>query len=148
MTTVEAVLLPVGAELYAAPMQWVREVVAAPLVTPLATAPPAVLGLFNLRGEIVPLFDTCALLGVGTVGPVTFAAILQTPHGLAGLAATDFPQRALLDTPTGPSELSGTTGVYRIDRRAAVLLDLAILLTPDRFGAREPADPALALGAA
>ena len=50
----EAVLMPVGAELYAVPMESVREVVADPPITTLATAPPLVLGLFNLRGQIVP----------------------------------------------------------------------------------------------
>ena len=45
------------------PMDWVREVVAAPTLTRLVTAPSIVLGLFNLRGEIVALLDTAALLG-------------------------------------------------------------------------------------
>ena len=57
----ETVLLPVGDELYAVPMESVREVVADPPITTLATAPPLVFGLFNLRGQIVPLFDTAAL---------------------------------------------------------------------------------------
>jgi chemotaxis signal transduction protein len=142
----QAVLLPVGAELYAVPVEWVREVVAAPTVEPLVTAPPLVLGLFNLRGEIVPLFDTAALLGVGPAGPVTFAAVIHTPQGLAGLAATGLPQRALLDTPTGPSELPGTNGAYQLDQRVAVLLDPAVLLTPERLGGRAVPDTAARVG--
>jgi len=142
---VEAVLLPVGDELYAVPMESVREVVADPPMAMLATAPPLVLGLFNLRGQIVPLFDTAALLGVGAMGVVTFAAVMQTPEGLAGLAATGLPQRAVLETPTGPSELHGTAGVYRLGRRVAVLLDLAVLLTPGGPGGRDR-DAALPVG--
>ena len=65
MTTMQALLLPVGDDLYALPMDWVREVVAAPTVTRLVTAPSVVLGLFNLRGQIVALLDTAALLGNG-----------------------------------------------------------------------------------
>ncbi len=137
MSAVETVLLPVGAELYAVPMESVREVVADPPITTLATAPPLVLGLFNLRGQIVPLFDTAALLGVGAIGSVTFAAVVQTPEGLAGLAATGLPQRAILETATGESELAGTNGVYRLGRRVAVLLDLAALLPPGGLGTRE-----------
>jgi chemotaxis signal transduction protein len=114
-------------------MDWVREVVADPEVALLATAPAFVLGLFNLRGQIVPLFDTAALLGVGAVGQVKFAAVVETEYGLAGLAATDLPQRARLTTPTGPSELAGTNGVYEIDRRVVVLLDPEALLTPQRL---------------
>ena len=137
MSAVEAVLLPVGDELYAVPMESVREVVADPAITTLATAPPLVLGLFNLRGQIVPLFDTAALLGVGAIGSVTFAAVVQTPEGLAGLASTALPQRAVLQTATGESELTGTIGVYRLGRRVAVLLDLAALLPPGGLGARD-----------
>jgi chemotaxis signal transduction protein len=133
----EAVLLPVGAEVYAVPMESVREVVADPLITTLATAPRLVLGLFNLRGQIVPLFDTAALLGIGAVAAVNFAVVLQTPHGLAALAATALPQRVLLETMTGVSELPGTIGAYRLGRRVAVLLDLAALLTPGSPGGRD-----------
>ena len=81
--------------------------VAGPTVTPLATAPAVVLGLFNLRGEIVPLFDTAALLGVGHRHAGRFAAVVHTAHGPAALAATGFPQRADLGH-RRPSELRGT----------------------------------------
>jgi purine-binding chemotaxis protein CheW len=111
----------------------------------LATAPPRVLGLFNLRGQIVPLFDTAALLGIGSVGSVTFVAVVQTQEGLAGLAATGLPQRAMLQTAIGESELAGTIGVYRLGQRVAVLLDLAALLPPGGLGARDR-DVALPVG--
>lgn len=132
-----AVLLPVGAEWYAVPLDWVREVVAAPPVAVLVTAAPPVLGLFNLRGQIVPLFDTATLLGVGTVQTVGFAAVLQTPHGLAGLATTALPERVVLGRSTRPSELAGTSGTYELNRRVVVLLDPAVLLTPERLGDRD-----------
>jgi len=130
----QAVLLPVGADLYALPIDWVGEVVASPLVTQLVTAPPLVMGLFNLRGQIIPLLDTAALLGVGRIGTAMFAAVLRGPQGPAGLAATDRPQRAELDSPIGPSDLYGTTGMFRVDHRVAVLLDPALVLATDRIG--------------
>jgi chemotaxis signal transduction protein len=130
----QTVLLPVGDDLYALPVEWVREVVAAPFVTPLVTAPPLVLGLFNLRGEIVPLLDTAALLGVGKVGTVSFAVVLRFPQGPVGVATTEFPQRTLLDSTVGPTNLHGTAGAYRVGERVAVLLDPAVLLAPERIG--------------
>jgi purine-binding chemotaxis protein CheW len=145
MIGMQVVLLPVGAEWYAVPVEWVREVVAAPSVAPLVTAPAIVLGLLNLRGQIVPLFDTAALLGVGTVRSATFAAVLQTPHGQAGLATTALPQRAVLGAATRPSELPCTNGLYHLDRRVIVLLDLAALLTPERLNGRDR-DVALTIG--
>jgi chemotaxis signal transduction protein len=143
MTAVHALVLPVGADLYALPVDWVREVVAAPTVTRLATAPSVVMGLFNLRGQIVPLLDTAALLGLGTVETTAFAVVLNCPQGLVGLATTGFPQRRELGAPTGPSELPGTTGLYQLDQEVAALLDPAALLTPERVGGPESrSDPA------
>jgi purine-binding chemotaxis protein CheW len=129
---VQAVLLPVHEELYALPVRWVREVLTAPRITPLPTAPSEVLGLFNLRGEIVPLFDTAALLGIGTTDAVAFTVVLLGPQGPAGLATTAFPQRAVLDVPTGRSEHQGTAGTFRIGERVAVLIEPSALLAPDR----------------
>jgi purine-binding chemotaxis protein CheW len=139
----QALLLPVGGDLYALPVDWVREVIAAPTVTSLVTAPPVVLGLFNLRGQIVPLLDTRALLGLGTVGTTAFAVVVDCQQGPAGLAATDFPQRCLLDSSIGPSELPCTVGLYQLDDRVAALLDPAALLAPERVGGLEfRGDPA------
>lgn len=133
MTAVQALVLPVGSDLYALPVDWVREVVATPALTPLVTAPAMVLGLFNLRGQIVPLLDSAALLGIGLVQAAKFAVVVNCPEGPIGLAVTDFPQRGVLDTPVGPSELPGTSGLYRLDQRVAALLDPAVLLTAERI---------------
>ena len=133
MSDLQAVLLPVAEDLYAVPVGWVREVVAAPTLTMLVTAPPLVSGLFNLRGEIVPLLDTAALLGLGTVGPAAYVLVLRTGDGLVGLAATGLPRRVLLGPSSGPSELPGTTGTYPVDDQVAVLVDPAVLLASDRL---------------
>jgi chemotaxis signal transduction protein len=144
---VQTILLPIGAELYALPIDWVREVVAAPTVTRLATAPASVLGLINLRGEIVPLLDTVVLLGVGRCESIAFAVVVNTPHGPGALAATGFPQRAELDTQVTPSELPGTAGIHQFDRRAVVMLDPATLLTAERLGGHASHPAAMAIGA-
>ncbi|WP_454856477.1 chemotaxis protein CheW [Promicromonospora soli] len=143
MTGVHALLLPVGADLCALPVAWAREVVARPAITPLATAPPVVIGLFNLRGQIIPLLDTAALLGLGTVETAAFAVVVNGAHGLAALATTGAPERRMLDTPAGPSDLPGTTGLYQVGPQASALLDPAALLSPERVR-----DPATRLGLA
>ena len=137
MTAVQALLLPVEDDLYALPIDWVREVVAAPTVTRLVTAPSIVLGLFNLRGHIVALLDTAALLGIGRIATTAYAVVVNCPQGPAGLATTGIPERGVLDRPVGESELPGTSGLYRMDQRVAVLLDPASLLTPERVGGQE-----------
>jgi purine-binding chemotaxis protein CheW len=123
----DVVLLPVREELYAVPIGWVREVVTAPSLTRLVTAPPMILGLFNLRGEIVPLLDTAAMLGVGRAGPVAFAVVLDTLAGIVGLSADAFPTRRLLDTELGASQVGGGR-TFRVDDRLVVLVDVQGML--------------------
>jgi purine-binding chemotaxis protein CheW len=132
-------LVPVGPDLYAVPMDGVREVVRAPLLTRLPTAPALILGLFNLRGEIVPLLDTPALMGLSRLPGWSFAAVVRSSLGPAGLAATALPESATLGEPVGASEAPATAGTYavpplirrlegRLGRRLAVLLDIEELL--------------------
>ena len=136
MSSVEAVLLPVGTDLYALPIAGMREVIAAPAVTTLVTASPVVMGLVNLRGEIVPLLDLALLLGLGSPTQMRYVAVLNTSNGPVGLAASGLPERTLLVERTGPSVLAGTAGSFRVHDRVAVLLDLDVLLTADQLGER------------
>lgn len=136
MTDVAALILPVAPDLYALPLDHAREVVGRPAVTPLPTAPPVVRGLINLRGEIVPLLDTAMLLGIGTVSAVEFGVVATSPYGQVALAATDLPQHAVLDEAVGPSELPGTSGLYRLGQHVVALLDPEVLLTPDGLHGR------------
>jgi purine-binding chemotaxis protein CheW len=129
-----ALLLPVGDDTYALPLERVREVAVAPRVTELPTAPAVVLGVFNLRGEIVPLFDTGRLLGLRPLERGRYAVVLDTGHGAAGLAATDLPLTVRLSEAVGPSDIEATTETFLVgERRLAVALDVAALLSPARI---------------
>jgi purine-binding chemotaxis protein CheW len=137
----DAVLVPVGRDVYAVPIGWVREVVMAPQLTSLVTAPASVLGLLNLRGEIVPVLDTASLVGLGRTGEsLAFVVVLQTQVGPVGLGATAFPSRTILTDPLGSSELAGTAGTYRVDDAVAVLLDVDALLDSTAVASGEPVD--------
>jgi purine-binding chemotaxis protein CheW len=48
---------------YAVAIEHVREVLAAPLIEPVPGAPPGVLGVINLRGQIVTVLDLPRWLG-------------------------------------------------------------------------------------
>ena len=51
-------------EHFAFPMQQVREIVRPPAIVPVPLTPPAFLGLANLRGNVLPVMDLRALLGL------------------------------------------------------------------------------------
>jgi chemotaxis signal transduction protein len=129
-----ALLIPVGSDTYAVSLETVREVVVDPRVTELPTSPPVVRGVFNVRGDIVPLLDTGLLLGLRPVMEEPYAVLVETPHGTAGLVATDMPLTVRLNESVGHSDIDGTTETYLVaDARLAVALDVAVLLSPARI---------------
>lgn len=124
-----ALLIPVGADWYAVPLASIREVLEPRRITPLPEAPSSLLGVVNMRGEVVPVFDTGLLLGLAATGAEPAAiAVAHTSRGAAGLAATAVPVAETLGEGLGDSAL--THGLER--RRASVgpatLLDLEAAL--------------------
>jgi purine-binding chemotaxis protein CheW len=129
-----ALLIPVGTDTYAVSLDTVREVVVDPRVTQLPTSPPVVRGVFNVRGDIVPLLDTGLLLGLRACMEEPYAVLVETIHGTAGLVATDMPMTVRLNESVGHSDIEGTTETYLVaDARLAVALDVAVLLSPARI---------------
>ena len=62
------IVFATGAVRYALELRWVREVVNLGFVTNVPSAPPALGGVCNLHGTILPVIDLGALLG-GPLGP-------------------------------------------------------------------------------
>ena len=124
-------LIPVGPEWYVLPLARTREVVRAPVATRLPAAPSAVLGVFNLRGDLVPLLDTAALLGTGRLERSPCVAGVDTPHGPAGLAISG---DATALEPGVVLEIGEPGGPARVGERIVAPLDVDALLTPERIG--------------
>jgi purine-binding chemotaxis protein CheW len=61
----EVLLFDVGGQRFAVPLGAVREVFNLGPLTPVPTAPGAVAGVTNLRGQVVPVLDLALLLEVG-----------------------------------------------------------------------------------
>jgi purine-binding chemotaxis protein CheW len=130
-------MISIGADWYAIAMHAVQEVVSHPVVTEVPTGPDDLLGLINLRGEIVPLFDTAALLGLGPVGSISCGAVVLTRLGLAAFAATGDPEAVHLDEPVSPAEAVGALGTYAVGTRLATLLDVDATLASGSVGGRD-----------
>jgi purine-binding chemotaxis protein CheW len=131
-----ALLIPLGDDVYAIAMHRVREVVAAPMATQLPTGPSSALGVFNLRGEIVPLFDTAMLLGLGAGTSAPFAAVVESALGPAGLSASAAPQSADLGAPLATSDDSAGQVLYAVGERLVTLVDVDALLAPEHTAGR------------
>lgn len=89
--TVRALVVGDEAAPLAIAVHAVRSVVADPPLTPVPTAPPTVLGLANVRGEIVPVLDTGLLLGLDAVGRAAYVLVVDTARGPAGFAVPAMP---------------------------------------------------------
>lgn len=59
----EWVVFNLGAQTYALDVSLVREIVRPPHMEPMPHAPPTLVGMANLRGIVVPVFDIARLLG-------------------------------------------------------------------------------------
>lgn len=138
----QALVFVADGERFAVDLRAVREVVAGLTITPLAGAGPAVLGLVNVRGEIVPVFSpTDAPAAPGPERPDTrdgadrpdpadrrsaprFVVLVDAGHAIAGLASDDLPAVATLGNRLAPGRPTGTLGaVFHIGDATATVLD-------------------------
>jgi purine-binding chemotaxis protein CheW len=128
-----ALVLPIGDDRYGLDLLDVREVVPQPALTPLPGAPRAVLGVMNLRGDVVPVVDTAQLLGLGALDRVAFVAVAEADGGRAGLATDGEPETADLRERAGDAELPPASARYADGDGVVALLSLEELLAPDRL---------------
>lgn len=69
---------------YCAPLQAIKEIIAITSVAPLPNVPPYVLGLFNLRGQIISVIDMRAKLGLppSPVDPMKNSIVISQVESL------------------------------------------------------------------
>ena len=143
-----------GAEEYAVAIEYVREVLKAPPITEVPRAPAGILGVVNVRGEVVGVFDPRHRLGL----PVAEAAegtgrivIVDDGEGASGLlvdavaSVVRLPRGSVEPCPQGIGGASAEclAGIGRERSRLFTVLDLPALLrrgpAPERGGRREHA---------
>jgi chemotaxis signal transduction protein len=82
------IVFAIGAARFAVELRWVREVVTLGFVTAVPTAPPALGGVCNLHGTILPVLDVAALLDQAPGAPARQgdgAIVLEAEGVLCGL---------------------------------------------------------------
>ena len=104
-----------GGERYALPVDEVSEVGELGEVTPLPGSAPEVLGLRNLRGQVVPVVDLAAMLGVGGRAAPTRVVIAESGGRRAGLAVEGVDGVDELPDPSEESDSPLLAGAVLID---------------------------------
>jgi purine-binding chemotaxis protein CheW len=120
-------VVEVNSAYFALPMDSVRQVMRRPIVTHVPLPPPGLLGIVNVRGEIVPLLDTGVLTGTGSAAEPAFAILVQGAGEMLAVAAEKLPVRADFEEPVGPGTRPGELGLYSHDSHLVMLVDVEAL---------------------
>jgi chemotaxis signal transduction protein len=121
-------VLAANAAYFAVPMASVHQVLRHPLVTRIPLSPAGLIGVVNVRGEIVPLLDTGVLTGTGGLHEPPFAVLVSGAEEMVALAAEELPVATAFEEPVGPGAQPGELGVYSNGGRLVVLVDVEELV--------------------
>lgn len=128
------VRVAVDADSYALELLCVQEVVRLAPIVAMRGAAAAVLGVMNLRGRIVPVFDLGLWLGVGQVAPDEHSRIVVVERedeliGVLVSAVEDVVtlSRDRIEPPVPGADPGPTLGVARVGPSPTVLLDAGAL---------------------
>ena len=98
------VRLRVGRETYAVPIENVLEVAELGQLAVVPGAGPAVLGVRNLHGQVLPVFDFACVFGIPRDGQPPRILVAQQGGRLAGLAVDEVTDVAPLATDSEEAE--------------------------------------------
>src|SRR3977135_2818043 len=113
---------------FAVPMATVHQVLRHPQLTRVPLSPPGLIGVLNVRGEIVPLLDTGVLTGTGVPGGPPLSVLRSPEEAVGAPAAEELPVAADFEDPVGPGTQPGELGVFSNGGRLVVLVDIEELV--------------------
>jgi len=115
----------VGGEQYALPVSAVREIGKFGAITPVPGAPAEVLGVWNLRGDVVAVIDLSRLLGLDPDAAPNRVVICEAGNGRAGLGVSSVLNVGPLPASIEPADSRYLVGATLIDRIPVGVLDVA-----------------------
>lgn len=134
-------LFTIGEDAYALPVEMLTEIIIPQKIFPVPTTPPQVLGVINLRGNIVPIVDIRHVLNLPNTSQPAQAAIVRHGQLTVGLMVdsvteiASVPVSSLLAVPPEVGASAQAAGrnrffkaVVQRELRAAALLDMDRLL--------------------
>jgi len=122
------VTVRVNAELYAFPVEAVVEVAELGQPTPVPGAGPGAIGLQNLRGSALPVFDLATLLGIAGGETPTRLVVAELAGRRAGFAVDEVCDVGELPAAEEAHDTPLLLGAALTDRGLIGLVDLGRLL--------------------
>ena len=120
-------VVAVNSAYFALSMDKVHQVMRRPVVTRVPLPPPGLLGIVNVRGEIVPFLDTGVLTGTGRLTEPGFAVLVQGAEEILAVAAEQLPVQADFDSPVAQGTRPGELGLYSHGAHLVMLIDVEAL---------------------
>lgn len=124
-----------GGEHYALPVGGVREIAELGQIRPVPGAPTAVLGVWNLRGDVMALLDMATLLGLEPDAEPSRILVAEDGELRAGLAVESVLDVGTLPEALEPSDSAYLSGAVLIERTPVGVIDLAAVLGAAGAGA-------------
>ena len=121
------VVLRVGAESYALPVDTVIEVAELGEIAPVPGAPPSVLGVRNLRGQILPVFSLAAVLGIPVDRAPRRLLVAEEGGRRAGFAIDEVRDVETLPEPAEATESAFLAGATLTDHGLVGVVDVPAL---------------------
>jgi purine-binding chemotaxis protein CheW len=124
-----------GREHYALPVDLALEVAELGDLTPVPGSPPAVLGLRNLRGQVIPVLSLATVLGLSPGDPLRIV-LAELGDRRAGLAVDSIVDVGALPAPSEQVDSPFIAAATLVDGTLVGFLDAeAILSTASSAGA-------------
>ena len=118
----------VGRESYAFPIGSVLEVGAMDTPTPVPGAPRGVLGVWNLRGQVLPVLDLAALLGIEAPEAPSRVVVAEAGRRRAALAVGAITDVGPLPAATEAAPGEHLSAAALVDGSLVGLVDVEALL--------------------
>jgi purine-binding chemotaxis protein CheW len=118
----------VGGEHYALPVEGVLEVIALGEITAVPGADPAVLGVSNLRGQIVAVVDLAAVLGLRAPHAPQRIVVAEDGGRRVGLAVESVSEVGFVGEPTEEVDVRFLRGATFVDGALVGIVAIGELL--------------------
>jgi purine-binding chemotaxis protein CheW len=138
--SVQLVVFTLGDEEYGVPIQFVKEIIRKPSVTHLPNAPAYVLGVINLRGQIIPILSLHQRFRLGSENhQETKVVIVEFADLTVGMEVNEVSEVLTLNSDrisAAPSmattiDSNFISGVGKLQDRLLIILDVERILTDE-----------------
>jgi chemotaxis signal transduction protein len=124
------VRLRLGRERYAVPVEHVLEVAELGVLSAVPGAGAAVLGVRNLQGQVLPVFDLAQVLAIAGDASTPYVVVAQHEGRLAGLAVDQVTDVDALSSAAEETDAAHLSGAVLEDGQLVGIIDV-----PQLFGA-------------